>query len=120
MVFAIMKKLFTLTRDDFQIDYFSGTGAGGQHRNKHQNCVRLKHNDSGVSVTGQSHRERKSNIKEALTNLKNHPQFRLWINRRVYEIDTGKSITEIVDEQMNPKNIKVEMKDEQGVWIEDI
>ena len=34
--------LFHAERKDFRIDYFSGTGAGGQYRNKHQNCVRLR------------------------------------------------------------------------------
>jgi protein subunit release factor A len=45
-----MKKelLFSVTKKDFNVDYFSGKGAGGQYRNKHQNCVRLKHIESGA------------------------------------------------------------------------
>ena len=70
--------LFSITRKDLKIDYFSGTGAGGQHRNKHQNCVRLRHSVSGAIVTGQSHRERRSNIKEALNNLVSSPKFKIW------------------------------------------
>jgi protein subunit release factor A len=53
--------LFTLTKKDFKIDYFSGTGAGGQYRNRHKNCVRLTHLASGITVTGQSHRKQKAN-----------------------------------------------------------
>ena len=30
--------LFSVTKKDFSITWFSGTGAGGQYRNKHQNC----------------------------------------------------------------------------------
>lgn len=58
-----------LTRKDFRVDWFSGKGAGGQHRNKHPNCCRITHIDSGVSTTGQSHRERPANQREAFNKL---------------------------------------------------
>lgn len=57
------------TRKDFNIDWFSGTGAGGQHRNKHQNCVRITHIESGITTVGQNHRERRRNFDEAFTDL---------------------------------------------------
>ena len=109
--------LFSITKKDFKIDYFSGTGAGGQHRNKHQNCVRLHHTESGVIVTGQSSRERKSNIKEAFNNMVKHPKFRVWHNKKVQEVLTGKSIESIVEEQMKPENIKIEYKEDKK-WKE--
>lgn len=46
------------TRKDFDIDWFSGTGAGGQHRNKHQNCIRITHRETGIRVQCTKHRER--------------------------------------------------------------
>lgn len=49
---------------DFQIDWYSGTGAGGQHRNKHQNSCRLTHLPSGVVVTSQC-RSRENSLAEA-------------------------------------------------------
>jgi len=102
--------LFSITKKDFNITYFSGTGAGGQHRNKHMNCVRLSHKDSGAMVTGQSHKERKSNIREALKNLIENPKFKKWHSMRVYEVLEGKKLEEKVDEMMDEKNIKVEYK----------
>ena len=57
------------TKKDFKVDWFSGTGAGEQHRNKHQNCVRITHIESGITVTGQNHRERSRNFREAFTIL---------------------------------------------------
>jgi len=39
------------TKKDFKIDWYSGSGAGGQHRNKHQNCCRIIHIESGFSET---------------------------------------------------------------------
>jgi len=113
-----MKKkelLFSITRKDLKITYFSGTGGGGQHRNKHQNCVRMRHDDSGVTVTGQSNKERKSNIKEAFENLVKNPKFKLWINRKSYEIIDGKTLEKKVEESMIPENLTIEVK-EDGIW----
>ena len=109
--------LFSVTEKDLEIEYFSGTGAGGQFRNRHQNCVRLKHKESGVLVTGQSNRERKHNRLEAFNNLVNHPKFKLWHNRKIQEILSGKTVEQKVDEMMENKNLFVEGKDENGRWI---
>jgi peptide chain release factor 1 len=107
--------LFSVTKKDFQIDFFSGTGAGGQHRNKHQNCVRIKHFETGIIATGQSNRERKSNIKEALSNLAKNPKFRMWSIQRSNEIIDGKTIEEKVEEMLSPENLKIEIQID-GKW----
>jgi len=38
---------------DFKIEWYSGTGAGGQHRNKHQNSCRITHLPTGLVATAQ-------------------------------------------------------------------
>jgi peptide chain release factor 1 len=53
---------------DFKIEWFSGTGKGGQHRNKHQNSCKLIHIPSGVSETRQG-RKRQTNLREAKASL---------------------------------------------------
>jgi peptide chain release factor 1 len=53
-----------LSDNDFRIEWFSGSGAGGSHRNKHQNSCRLHHIPSGLSEARQG-RERNSNLKDA-------------------------------------------------------
>lgn len=108
--------LFSLTKKDFKIEYFSGTGAGGQHRNKHKNCVRLFHTESNTRVTGQSSKERQSNLKEAFKNLTNHINFKLWHNQKVNEIIAGKTLEQKVDEMMDANNLKVEGRNEAGNW----
>lgn len=50
--------------DDFRIEWFSGSGAGGQHRNKHQNSCRVHHIPTGLSEARQG-RERTTNLREA-------------------------------------------------------
>ena len=107
--------LFSVTSKDLGITYFSGTGAGGQHRNRNQNCGLLRHSASGAIVTGLSHKERKSNIKEAFNNLVNNSKFKLWHTRRIFECQEGKTIEQIVDELLSPNNLKVETK-ENGKW----
>jgi len=110
--------LFSITKKNFKIDYFSGTGKGGQHRNKNQNCVRIHHIDSGAIATGQSSKERQSNLKEALINLSKTPKFKVWHTIKAAELLSGKTIEQEVEEAMKPENLKIEIK-ENGVWVED-
>lgn len=49
------------TKKDFHIDWFSGSGAGGQHRNKHQNCCRITHIETGLRAQGTESRSRATN-----------------------------------------------------------
>lgn len=57
------------TKKDFKLEWFSGTGAGGQHRNRHQNCCRITHIESGLSTTGQNSRSRTENQRDAFKRL---------------------------------------------------
>ena len=51
---------------DFGLEWYSGSGAGGQHRNKHQNCARLTHLPTGLVKTAQ-HRSRAQSELAAMT-----------------------------------------------------
>lgn len=53
----------------FKIEWFSGTGAGGQFRNKHQNSCRVIHLPTGISEARQS-RSRDSNLISAMDAIK--------------------------------------------------
>lgn len=48
----------------FSIEWFSGTGAGGQHRNKKQTSCRVIHKQTGIVKTSQG-RDRNINLKLA-------------------------------------------------------
>lgn len=113
----VQELLFSITKKDFKITWFSGTGAGGQYRNKHQNCCRIQHIDSGAMATGQSHRSREANQREAIQGLVSQPIFKIWHARKVLEIINNEKLEDIVERQMDSKNIKVEIKDDQGRWI---
>jgi len=58
-----------LSKKDFKIDWYSGSGAGGQHRNKHQNCCRITHIETGMSEKGTETKSRVSNQRTAFRKL---------------------------------------------------
>jgi peptide chain release factor 1 len=53
---------------DFKIEWYSGTGAGGQHRNKHQNSCRITHLPTGQVATAQC-RSRLNSLESAKSAL---------------------------------------------------
>lgn len=53
---------------DFKIEWFSGTGAGGQNRNKVQTSCRLIHIPTGVTVTSQT-RSRTNSLASAKSEM---------------------------------------------------
>lgn len=55
---------FVVKDTDLKIEWYSGTGAGGQHRNKHQNSCRLTHIPTGKIVTAQC-RSRQTSLENA-------------------------------------------------------
>lgn len=58
-----------VTRADLDIQWFSGSGAGGQHRNRHPNCCRMTHIPTGLRAQGTQHKSRERNQRAAFQNL---------------------------------------------------
>lgn len=58
-----------LTKKDFKVEWYSGSGAGGQHRNKHQNCCRITHIETGLRAQGTEGRDRITNQRNAFNRL---------------------------------------------------
>jgi len=63
-----------MKEEDFRFEWFSGTGKGGQHRNKHQNCCRCIHIPTGIQANGTSSRSREDNKEAALLACKSRVQ----------------------------------------------
>ena len=107
------KPIFSVTKKDLEITYFSGHGAGGQHRNKHKNCVRIRHPETGVIVTGQEQKSLEQNKKFALNRLVANKKFRIWLKIQsakalMGEREYEEELSRRVDEQMKPENLKIE------------
>jgi hypothetical protein len=114
-----MKKLlFTIHKKDFKIQTFRSGGKGGQHQNKTNSGVRIIHLASGAVGESRSDRSQHRNKRLALGGLIKSDKFKIWIQKTVFEMTTVKSIDQRVEEAMQPKNIKIETKNESGRWVE--
>ena len=58
------QKIIGIDDNDLTARWFSGTGKGGQHRNKHQTSVELTHIPTGLSRSSQT-RSRETSMKDA-------------------------------------------------------
>ena len=54
--------------EHFQLEWYSGSGAGGQHRNKHANSARVTHLPTGIVKSAQT-RSRQNSKQNAMTAL---------------------------------------------------
>ena len=91
---------FCYTKKDFTLDWYSGTGKGGQHRNKHQNCLRLTHKPSGITVISADSRDRRSNLRVAMERMKD--RLKPWI--MVQLDDKPPRVTETIRTYNEAKN----------------
>ena len=109
--------LLSLTKKDFTITTFKSGGKGGQHQNKTDSGVRIKHNESGLWAESRDGKSQHQNKITAFRRLANSPDFVSWLNARSKEIITKKTIEQKVDEMMNEDYIKVEVKVD-GKWVD--
>jgi len=111
------KHLFSVTRKDFEIQTFRSGGPGGQHQNTTDSGVRIIHKESGAVGISRNDRSQHRNKKLALERLTKSTKWKLWISRRVMEINEGITLEKQVEKSMTPENLRVEIKDEKGKWI---
>jgi protein subunit release factor B len=51
--------------NDCEVDFFTASGPGGQHRNRSKTGVRLRHKPSGLIVTATERRSQSRNLEKA-------------------------------------------------------
>jgi protein subunit release factor B len=110
--------LFSVTKKDLTVQTFRSGGSGGQHQNKVESGVRIIHKESGAVGESREERSQHQNKKIAFRRLAENAKFKLWIKRKAYEVIKGKTIEKIVEEQMSPENLKIEVINEKGQWID--
>lgn len=113
------KLILSLTAADMNWDFFRAGGKGGQNQNKRSTGVRCKHLPSGAVGEARDGRTQAANRKAAFRRCVETRKFRDWLKvecaRRLGVLE---EIERIVEEQMNPNNMQVEVR-EKGRWILD-
>ena len=57
-----------ISENDLKVEWYSGTGAGGQYRNKHQNSCRITHIPTGIIAKAEC-RSRQNSRDEAMAQI---------------------------------------------------
>jgi protein subunit release factor A len=108
--------LFSITAKDCSWDYFTGTGAGGQKRNKTAMCVRCTHLASGAVGVCKQHRQQHKNKQAAFKAMASSKEFQKWHKmecaRRMGDV---LSMKEQLEQDLRAENLTIEIK-ENGRW----
>lgn len=108
--------LFSLTKDDFEVQTFRSGGKGGQHQNKTNSGVRIIHKESGARGESREERSQLQNKKIAFKRLVDSKEFQLWHKKKSFEImgliktkkQIEKEVEEMIEEDLENGNIKIE------------
>ena len=112
------EKITILSQKDLEISYFCGSGPGGQAKNKVASGVQMKHSESGAIGRASDSRSQHENKKTAFRRLLETPKMKFWLAKRLYEIKAGETIEEEIAKETSPENLRFEIKDEMGKWVE--
>lgn len=108
----------SLTSKDFRWDYFNGEGKGGQNRNKVAVCVRCFHDPSKSMGVAQDERQLLQNKKLAFQRCTSTETFKKWLKlESMKKAGLLDNIEQQVEQEL--KKVKVEVKDENGRWVDE-
>jgi len=101
--------LFSVTKKDCRWDYFRGSGAGGQKRNKTSSGVRCTHMDSGAVGKSDDTRSQHKNKRTAFIRMTETKRFKAWHKLEVSRcLGDENAIKQRVEEAMKPWNLMIE------------
>lgn len=110
--------LFSLNKKDFEIQFFRAGGHGGENVNKRSSACRIIHPKSGAVAVCRSYREQIKNKEGAFKKLTRSKRFQTWLKIEAAMLcSKQKSPEEIVDDLMNLRSIKFEIKENEK-WVE--
>ena len=111
--------LFSVTSSDCDWKFQRGRGNGGQKKNKTDSACICTHRESGAQGYAEDSRSQLQNKQLAFKRMYETKEFKIWHKMEIAK-RTGETakIENNVDKMMEPRYIKVEGKNEQGLWEE--
>jgi protein subunit release factor B len=117
---ADKKLFFSLSKahSDFVVTPYKGSGKGGQKKNKTMSGCRITHPATGLFSECEEERYFEVNKRRAFERLVAKPGFQKWL-----KLETAKrqgkfqEIDDRVEREM--KNIRVDVKDAAGRWVDE-
>jgi len=110
--------LFTLTAKDFEFTYSKGSGPGGQKRNKTSTKVQCLHRPSGAVGVSDETRSQHQNKRLAFEKMAKSEAMKKWSRIEAAKV-TGEHarIEEKIEYELK-HNVRGEVKDDKGRWVE--
>ena len=112
------EKIRIVSRADLDISYFIGPGKGGQKKQKTSSGCQIIHKESGATGRCSESRSQEQNKRAAFLNMLKTPKMKFWLSNKLYEIREQETFEETVEKSMTPANLKFEIKDDGGRWVE--
>lgn len=113
------EKLFSVDLSDCRVTHMRAGGPGGQNQNKRDSATLIVHEPSGARGESRTSRSQYENNKQAFRRLVDHPLFRLWVHQEARRLEGYEPAETIVDRALaDAQQIKVEVRDEDGRWVE--
>ncbi len=102
-------KLFSLTKKDFEWDFYRAKGKGGQKKNKTDSACRCRHLPSGALATAEESRSQHTNKRMAFERIMETKEMKNWLKIKIAKMNGDYiSIEEQVDNTMRQENLKIE------------
>lgn len=109
--------LYSVTKKDFRVEQIRSSKSGGQRRDKVSTACRITHIESGAKGFSQDERQFDRNRRKAFRRLLETKEWKTW-----HRVETARrmgaflDVEETVDKAMMPKNIKIEIKENEE-WV---
>jgi len=105
----------SVTLADCEVQTFRAGGKDGQNQNKRDTGVRVIHHPSGARGESREERSQLANKKSAFRRMAESEAFRAWVRLQAGE---DALMIAAVERELWPDRTKVEVKDENGQWVE--